>query len=360
LIASLNAWAQSAWPVLFRMTWQGYVVAVIVAALVVVFRKRRSSLRHALLLLALAKFVIPPLWASPLGIFSWLLVRPQAAPLPDVPPAEMTMYAWLVLYLSLGAVAVLAYVGVEYIQVRRCVARARHITDAHLREAAEGIAAKLAMRRAPRLLTSAHYPWPRAGGRVRPYILLPPWCLAMQPRDLHALLAHLAAHIKRRDPWLKPLLALIQALHWWNPAVWWLSARLRAEQELASDDWVIHAGLAEPAWYTSMLVDVADGAGERNVTSQMLGVHEPVRPLKRRILRALDEKATRRPSLRARHWLALLILAAILLPGAPRRQSPEQPPTQRYRYPPVAQMNSGTGLPVRARVVGIAPSGRAG
>jgi hypothetical protein len=88
-----------------------------------------------------------------------------------------------------------------------------------------------------RLLQSAAVEVPTALGWLRPLILLPACALAgLAPLQLEAILAHELAHIRRGDFLVNLLQSLVEVLLFYHPAVWWLSARIRAERELCCDD----------------------------------------------------------------------------------------------------------------------------
>jgi bla regulator protein blaR1 len=74
-------------------------------------------------------------------------------------------------------------------------------------------------------------------GYFKPLILLPiGWANQLTPAEVEAVLAHELAHIARRD-WLFNLLqTLIEAVFYFHPAVWWMSATIRAERENCCDD----------------------------------------------------------------------------------------------------------------------------
>ncbi|MBK8573734.1 MAG: M56 family metallopeptidase [Holophagaceae bacterium] len=64
-------------------------------------------------------------------------------------------------------------------------------------------------------------------------MLLPACALAgLSPIQLEAILAHELAHIRRGDFLVNLLQSLVEVLLFYHPAVWWLSARIRAEREL--------------------------------------------------------------------------------------------------------------------------------
>ncbi|WP_291272759.1 M56 family metallopeptidase [Geothrix sp.] len=95
----------------------------------------------------------------------------------------------------------------------------------------------LKLARAVRLLQSAAVEVPTALGWLRPVILLPACALSgLAPLQLEAILAHELAHIRRGDFLVNLLQSLVEVLFFYHPAVWWLSARIRAEREHCCDD----------------------------------------------------------------------------------------------------------------------------
>ncbi len=96
---------------------------------------------------------------------------------------------------------------------------------------------ELGLGRTVRLLQSAAVEVPTALGWLRPVILLPACALSgLSPLQLEAILAHELAHIHRGDFLVNLLQSLVEVLLFYHPAVWWLSARIRAERELCCDD----------------------------------------------------------------------------------------------------------------------------
>lgn len=125
--------------------------------------------------------------------------------------------------------------GLYYVrQLRR---RHNRAADAHWQERLRAMAEKLRYTRPVQLLESAAVQTPVALGFFKPVILLPLGMInQISPSEVEAVLAHELAHIVRRD-WLFNLLqALIDALFYFHPAVWWISATARAERENCCDD----------------------------------------------------------------------------------------------------------------------------
>ena len=74
-------------------------------------------------------------------------------------------------------------------------------------------------------------------GYFRPMILLPE--TDYTPEELMAVLLHERAHFRRGDTWYKLLILLANAIHWFNPLVWWMARKAQEDLELACDELVI-------------------------------------------------------------------------------------------------------------------------
>ena len=65
-------------------------------------------------------------------------------------------------------------------------------------------------------------------------------------------------HIRQADALFTTVARLMCALHWFNPAVWWVASRLRRIGELACDDRVLSAGIRRSD-YAELLAMAATG-----------------------------------------------------------------------------------------------------
>ncbi|MBL7805983.1 MAG: M48 family metalloprotease [Saprospiraceae bacterium] len=126
------------------------------------------------------------------------------------------------------------------------------------------LAARLPYRQSVDLLESAMVHVPLTVGWLKPVILLPLGMVnQLSPAEVEAILAHELAHIARRD-WLFNLLqAFIEALFYYHPAVWWLSALVRRERENCCDDVAI-ALTGNRLVFAKALVQVQEMTRERN------------------------------------------------------------------------------------------------
>jgi hypothetical protein len=108
------------------------------------------------------------------------------------------------------------------------------------------------------LRTSGQVHVPTAIGFFRPTIILPEWVLGeLSVEEVHTVLLHELAHLKRRDDWTNLVQKLLRAVFFFHPAVWWIESKLSLEREMACDDMVL-ARTANPRAYAQCLVSMAE------------------------------------------------------------------------------------------------------
>jgi beta-lactamase regulating signal transducer with metallopeptidase domain len=133
--------------------------------------------------------------------------------------------------LLLGAVRVITAWGAA-LALRR---RSKLVRDGQMLDLLASLQAQLGATRRIELREIAWLSAPATLGWRRPVILLPGDWRFWSEEERRAVLAHEIAHVERGDylMWLAAQLAL--ALHFYHPAVHWLAARIRLEQEFAAD-----------------------------------------------------------------------------------------------------------------------------
>ena len=112
------------------------------------------------------------------------------------------------------------------------------------------IAAPVAIRASPGLTE------PGVVGWRRPLLLLPQGIAErLSPSEMNAILAHELCHVRRRDNLLALIHMIVEAMFWFHPLVWWISARLIEERECACDEDVVNRGNA-PDLYAEAILKV--------------------------------------------------------------------------------------------------------
>jgi bla regulator protein blaR1 len=91
-------------------------------------------------------------------------------------------------------------------------------------------------------------------GYLKPVILIPAGLLTgLGLQEVEMILLHELAHILRKDYLINIFQRLVETLFFFNPAILWLSARIRAEREHCVDDLVINHTKNKTAYIRSLL-----------------------------------------------------------------------------------------------------------
>jgi beta-lactamase regulating signal transducer with metallopeptidase domain len=87
-----------------------------------------------------------------------------------------------------------------------------------------------------RLLSSKFVQTPIAIGVLKPIIIIPASLfLHLSPQELETIIAHELIHIRRLDPIVNLGQCVVEALFFYHPGTWWISAQIRREREFAAD-----------------------------------------------------------------------------------------------------------------------------
>jgi beta-lactamase regulating signal transducer with metallopeptidase domain len=229
--------------------WQSTAFAAVVGLVAFGLRRYSARTRFWLWTFASLKFLVPfaalaalgtsltPVEPQPVPVTLSRLAQPfvpservatQLSPLMREEPAGSSSWLWG-LWLA-GFAATVGYRAIGSLRIRRS-RRAARLADGPLRQLP-----------IPVLLTDGSVE-PGVFGVFRPVLLLPADIPdRLSPAQLQAVLAHELVHVRRRDNLWAALHALVQAMFWFHPLVWWMGARLVAEREQACDEAVMAQG----------------------------------------------------------------------------------------------------------------------
>jgi D-alanyl-D-alanine endopeptidase (penicillin-binding protein 7) len=221
----MNAWGWA----LLNFIWQGAVVGAAAALLLAVLRGASARWRYAVCAAGLGLCLALPL-------VQCLDVAPTDVEFTGELPALAEQMPALVCAWALGAGLMLGRVALGLAWVRRARRRSTP-APAEWQSRLEALARRLGLRRAVALRLLPELAGPITVGALKPCVLLPVALLSRLPVDLlEALLAHELAHVRRWDYLVNLLQSAVEALLFFHPVVWWLSARMRAERELVADE----------------------------------------------------------------------------------------------------------------------------
>jgi TonB family protein len=191
----------------------------------------------------------------------------------------------------------------------------------------ERVASRLRLGRAVHVVDSWLVDTPTVIGWLRPVVLLPLAALAnLTPAQVEAILAHELAHIRRHDYLVNLLQTVAETLLFYHPAVWWVSARIRAEREHCCDDVAVEV-CGDAVSYVAALAEIETArtspTGRAGHTALALAATGG--SLLDRVRRVLRVHAEPEPpssnGMMTAALVLLLIVAAVGLPRVPHVQA---------------------------------------
>ena len=251
---------------------------------------------------------------------AWALEDPRAARAAGNWPwlaVAMLLVAWLA-----GALLLAALTALRWLCCWRSIRRAGWRCDAALQARVDELARQLGLRRRVKLIVSGSRVGPAVIGLFKPVILLPAAVVNEQSKaELDPILAHELIHIRRGDLWVGLLQVAMRCLWWFHPLVWMTSRLLTREAERCCDEEVIAELSCPPGRYARSLLAVLE------LKLKPVPVFPGVRPVEvttKRLERIMSLRQGCRKRTPWHYRLAMLALAAIVLPGAALVATAEQ------------------------------------
>ncbi len=267
---------------LLHSLWQGAAVALLLATLLWLTKRSSPNLRYLLTYIALGLMVLLP-------TFTYSVLAPWVQAVPDVsydlnsslvwetrattaagtqqipagPTGERTRLdpylPYLVAVWFLGVFLLSARLLGGLWLLRQLKTRfGRAISDSLAGRCRE-LTQRLGIRRAVGLRESLAVKVPVVIGWLRPTILVPTSALTgLSVGQLELILAHELAHIRRNDYLVNLLQHIAETLLFYQPAVWWVSAKIREEREDCCDDLAVWACNGDTTAYAKALVKLDD------------------------------------------------------------------------------------------------------
>jgi bla regulator protein BlaR1 len=235
--------------------------------------------------------------------------------LPHIEPVAPISWSWPVCFFWVwlaGVTILLGHVLISSVRLARRCAGLRPLTGSATLAVLESCRAQLALRTSLVIVESPDVSSPALHGILRPRLLLPGGFTAkFSAEELRFVFLHELAHLKRRDLWMNWIMALLQAVHWFNPLVWLAFARWRDDRELACDAMVLEAAGAERnKEYGRIILRLLENFMNPLRTPGLVGILEDKRQLRRRIGMIANYSPSPRWSL-----LPVVLIAALTLLG---------------------------------------------
>lgn len=361
----LMSWSEAAGAQVLQVT----LVAVVVAILVRIFARSRPHLAYLLWMVVILKCLTPPLAASRTSVFSWVLAeRPELEvsepplepltkrkadpprdrfPLEQMPgivpleietastpvetkrieaidPPSFSTEAILFGLWAIGGFVLCCYVGLKWVRFRNRVRRTAVSAPDWLHTEVGQLSVSLGLRREPRIMLCEAPLGPLSMGLLRPTVVLPAALVDQARADaLKPILAHELMHLRRGDVALGYGQLLAQILWWFHPLVWWANREARRERERCCDEAVLARLTLSPANYARTLIDVLDTKHNMQAGT-LLPIASASDVNDQRLRHIMRPAATFHRSTPRWCWFALIVAAALFLPGAGLSLEPER------------------------------------
>jgi len=145
-------------------------------------------------------------------------------------------------------------------------------------------------------------------GFIKPLIILPD--VDFTDEELEMVVAHELIHFRRKDVWLKLVVFMAKAIHWFNPVVYFLCRHIDTLCELSCDEKVvIQMNSQERKLYgETILLVLHHGTVQRNLVCAS-GLCDSKKNVKRRLLNMLKAKKARKSI------VALSVIISLLIAG---------------------------------------------
>ena len=215
-----------------------------------------------------------------------------ANPAPEAAATPITLFeiaCWI--WLAGLAAFLLWHLGSYWYYARQIRRWSRPASNPAVLECAAEVMAQTGLKKLLPVFICPKVAGPMVMGLLRPRLLLPQETYAGQ--SLWFILKHEMVHVKRHDIWYKLLLLLANAVHWFNPLVWWMSYQAGQDIEIACDDEVVRGLDAEGrSFYGSTILDVVRKGGERPAVSTYFS--GGVKAVKKRLGNLFDQRNKRK------------------------------------------------------------------
>jgi beta-lactamase regulating signal transducer with metallopeptidase domain/protocatechuate 3,4-dioxygenase beta subunit len=353
---------------LAHLAWLQFLqVSALVAAVGLLVRlgcRRRPHLAYMLWILVLLKCLIPPLWSSPTGIFSWAQLhfagpeRETQTSMADPPisipgpvqdaismPAQRNRFtahdsasvaelpatvidnpgaswlpgfSWPALFAAVwlaGASVLSGVVLWKWLTYWRVLKHSTVPADSGIELLSARLARRLGLRRKISLLVTSQTLGPAVFGFFRPAVVLP-WGIVAEktPQQIEPIIAHELIHIRRGDTVWGLLQLAAEILWWFHPLVWWANRQTCHQRERCCDEEVVAALKCRPAAYAHCLLDVLEAEQNWRPILAIPGVRSIEVTSKR-----LEHIMTRASSFHQKTprwcWAFLAVAAVLILPG---------------------------------------------
>jgi beta-lactamase regulating signal transducer with metallopeptidase domain len=260
------------WTILHSI-WQFVVIALGMSFLLKMYQNHKSSVRYYISLtsmfVALLTFVLTFMYFYYEGngdvtLFPERKIHEVRAIIAQTSVWDQ-LYAWIQLYQkpifltwALGATLFGLRLTGSMVYVAYLVRSMSPIYHQNVYQTFTQMALHFGIKDSIRIGESKHISSPMILGLIKPVILFPIGMInQLETEEVDSILAHELAHFVRKDIYINVIQTTIEAILYYHPAIWWISANIRVERENCCDEMAI-SYLGDNIKYAKTLVKMQE------------------------------------------------------------------------------------------------------
>ena len=217
----------------------------------------------------------------------------------DISLLDLAAVVWL-----FGGLTILFVHGLGYAHFKRqIIQNGVPAKDEAISRILQQLSEELQIRRNIEVTKYSQATSPLIVGFIHPILVIPDEAYSQE--ELYFILKHELVHLKRHDTYYKLLLLVVNALHWFNPVVWFMRKEATMDMELSCDEYVVRGmNFESRKAYVETLLSALDRQYEWRffLTTQFYGGKKVLEKRFRNILTGAKKK----------NGLSLVICAAVL------------------------------------------------
>jgi beta-lactamase regulating signal transducer with metallopeptidase domain/tetratricopeptide (TPR) repeat protein len=204
-----------------------------------------------------------------------------------IPVNDIILFIWLASAIFFGI-----YILVKNILFWNTIKREPLLTEKKVLNLMEECKIRMKSHTPLKVIITDKVKSPALFGCIRPRLLLPAGILdIIDEKELSYIFMHELGHIKRHDVTMTWLTIFLQAIHWFNPLVWFSFHIMKIDQEAACDDFVLsRIRLGQSRDYGNAIVSFLDKFSRNLKVPALAGILENKAQIKRRMKMIINYK----------------------------------------------------------------------
>ena len=293
--------------------WQGLLLVVVAWLCLRLVPRSSASLRYGIWCIALIAVLALPLIALQ-AAGSGVAAHEASGNEPAIAvPQRFAQALFAIWYVSASALVIRLILS--YVRLQQLKASAVPLPPLYQHQVRRWLSAA-GGRRGCRLCVSDRVPMPVAIGLLDPVIILPERLIEqLSDEEFDQIGLHEVAHLQRWDDYTNVFQKIVEALLFFNPAVYLIGRQLTLEREIACDDRVI-AATGKPLTYALCLTRLVEATALARQPMHALGALSTRRQFAIRIERLLDRRGSVPAASRFAAAAACVGIAASLIVAA--------------------------------------------